>query len=83
MLHAYRVQSSHLGLVIAEPSATCVVESLSGVPACCLLRLFAQWTTGTYRSSVFFVQNRGKCHLHALSVLARTIKKMTVFFILK
>jgi hypothetical protein len=25
------------------------------------------------------VQNREKCHLHALSVLAHTIKKMTVF----
>jgi len=27
------------------------------------------------------VQNREKCHLHALSVLARTIKKMTVFYL--
>jgi hypothetical protein len=30
---------------------------------------------------IFFVQNREKCHLHALSVLARTIKKMTVFYL--
>jgi len=29
----------------------------------------------------FFVQNREKCHLHALSVLTRTIKKMTVFYL--
>jgi hypothetical protein len=27
------------------------------------------------------VQNREKCHLHALSVLACTIKKMTVFYL--
>lgn len=27
------------------------------------------------------MQNREKCHLHALSVLARTIKKMTVFYL--